>query len=74
LIGISVEITELSLLCFHFIARFHVGDFPSHARKHMKEKNEAEQRELKLLLARANNEILKLAHSLSVRGMLEKIE
>ena len=42
--------------------------------KHMQEKNEAEQRELKLLLARANNEILKLAHSLSVRGMLEKIE
>ena len=31
---------------------------------HLQEKNDAEQRELKLLLRRANNEILKLAHSL----------
>ena len=38
------------------------------------EKHNAESRELKSALARANNEILKLAQSLSVRGMLERIE
>ena len=42
--------------------------------KFLQDKCSAEQRELKSLLSRANNEILKLAHSLSVRGMLEKIE
>jgi hypothetical protein len=39
-----------------------------------KEKYEVEQRELKACLSRANNEILKLAHSLSVRGMIERLE
>ena len=38
------------------------------------EKYDAEQRELKSSLARANNEILKLAQNLSIRGMIEKIE
>jgi chromosome segregation ATPase len=40
----------------------------------LRDKYDAEQSELKSQLARANNEILKLAHSLSVRGMIEKIE
>jgi hypothetical protein len=42
--------------------------------KHIQDKNEAEQHELKSMLGRANTETLKLAHSLSVRGMIEKIE
>lgn len=42
--------------------------------KNYKDKCDAEQRELKSMLGRANMEVLKLAHNLSVRGMLEKIE
>jgi uncharacterized protein YigA (DUF484 family) len=42
--------------------------------EHLRNKCNAEQIELKSQLARTNNEILKLAHSLSVRGMIEKIE
>lgn len=42
--------------------------------KLMAQTHDAEQLELRTRLAIANTEVLKLAHSLSVRGMLEKIE
>jgi hypothetical protein len=40
----------------------------------LKEKSSAEHQELSGKLARCNTENLKLAHSLSVRGMIEKVE
>jgi hypothetical protein len=41
--------------------------------KQLRNKCDAEQIELKSQLARANEEILKLAHSLSVRGIIDNI-